>query len=222
MYSLEGQHVLVVGGSSGLGLATAVHAHRLGAKVTIASRSAEKLAAAQKAVGERCTPVEADVSDESSMARLFDGAGALDHIFFSAGRYPKALVREAEVSKVRIGLQIRRAEVAQGWLDHFRHRRRGVQAGRAGRKRRRCRRRCGGCVHAIDGEGARADTRQFAIAGTLRHVIGAGRLWRSLGSGSEDVGRARARRAGRHGRRHRACGDVPDDQHLCDRHHAAR
>ena len=53
MSSLQGQHVLIVGGSSGLGLATAIHAHRLGAKVTIASRSRDKLDAARREVGER-------------------------------------------------------------------------------------------------------------------------------------------------------------------------
>jgi NAD(P)-dependent dehydrogenase (short-subunit alcohol dehydrogenase family) len=106
-YSLEGQQVLVVGGSSGLGLATAVHAHGLGAKVTIAARGRDRLVAAKATVGEHCTAVEADVSDEESMARLFEQAGGLDHVFFSAGRYPRALIRDAEVEKVRIGLEDR-------------------------------------------------------------------------------------------------------------------
>ena len=107
MHCLEGQHVLVVGGSSGLGLATAVHAHRLGAKVTIASRRLDKLSLAQKSVGERCEIAEASASDEASMARLFDRIGTLDHIFFSAGSYPKAMIRDADVSKVRPGLEDR-------------------------------------------------------------------------------------------------------------------
>jgi NAD(P)-dependent dehydrogenase (short-subunit alcohol dehydrogenase family) len=106
-YSLEGQHVLVVGGSSGLGLATAVHAHELGAEVTIAARDRDRLVEAKAAVGQRCTTVEADVSDEKSMAHLFDQTGGLDHVFFSAGRYPRALIRDAEVEKVRIGLEDR-------------------------------------------------------------------------------------------------------------------
>lgn len=42
---LEGQRVMVIGGSSGIGLGTAKAAVREGAPVVIASRSAEKLAA---------------------------------------------------------------------------------------------------------------------------------------------------------------------------------
>ena len=44
--SLQGQRVLVVGGSSGIGLAVAQQACEVGASVTIASRSMDKLDAA--------------------------------------------------------------------------------------------------------------------------------------------------------------------------------
>lgn len=107
MYSLQDEHVVVVGGSSGIGLATAVHAHRLGAKVTIASRSLDRLEAARKQVGERCAIVEANAQNEESMARLFEVAGKIDHIFFCAGGHPKALVRDAKVSEIRSGLDER-------------------------------------------------------------------------------------------------------------------
>ncbi|WP_303855974.1 SDR family NAD(P)-dependent oxidoreductase, partial [Salinicola salarius] len=43
MFSLEQQRVLVIGGSSGIGLATAMSAVAAGAAVTIASRSQDKL-----------------------------------------------------------------------------------------------------------------------------------------------------------------------------------
>ena len=48
---LAGKKVVVVGGSSGIGLATAELAKKSGAEVVIASRSAEKLAAAAGRVG---------------------------------------------------------------------------------------------------------------------------------------------------------------------------
>ena len=44
--SLAGQKVVVIGGSSGIGLATAELAKREGAEVIIASRNAERLKAA--------------------------------------------------------------------------------------------------------------------------------------------------------------------------------
>lgn len=106
-YSLEGQHVLVVGASSGMGLATARHAHAMGARVTIASRSGDKLEAARKEVGERCQAIEVNVKEEASMARLFERAGELDHIFYSAGTHPKALVRDASVEEMRTGMDER-------------------------------------------------------------------------------------------------------------------
>lgn len=47
MTALSGKNVLVIGGSSGIGYATAAGALAEGANVTIASRSEEKLRAAQ-------------------------------------------------------------------------------------------------------------------------------------------------------------------------------
>jgi NAD(P)-dependent dehydrogenase (short-subunit alcohol dehydrogenase family) len=48
---LAGKKVVVVGGSSGIGLATAEMAKSEGAEVVVASRSAEKLEAAAKKLG---------------------------------------------------------------------------------------------------------------------------------------------------------------------------
>ena len=49
--SLKGTRVLVLGGSSGIGLATARAAAADGAKVTVASRSGEKVNAAVATIG---------------------------------------------------------------------------------------------------------------------------------------------------------------------------
>lgn len=107
MYSFEGMKILVIGGSSGIGLATAQHAHRLGANVTIASRDRTKLEQAQALVGERCLILEVDSNDEAAMVCLFEAAGPLDHIFSCAGGHPRALVRDASVAQVRSGLEER-------------------------------------------------------------------------------------------------------------------
>ncbi|HTO26598.1 MAG TPA: SDR family NAD(P)-dependent oxidoreductase, partial [Gaiellaceae bacterium] len=48
---LQGATVLVIGGSSGIGLAIAQRARTLGASVAIASRSAERLEAARGLIG---------------------------------------------------------------------------------------------------------------------------------------------------------------------------
>ncbi|MCX7298183.1 MAG: SDR family NAD(P)-dependent oxidoreductase, partial [Hyphomicrobiales bacterium] len=59
--SLAGKKVVVVGGSSGIGLATAAMAKAQGAEVIIASRSAEKLKAAAAKIG--VTAIAADVTN---------------------------------------------------------------------------------------------------------------------------------------------------------------
>ena len=45
---LQGAHVVVIGGSTGIGFAAAKLAHQEGADITIAGRSQEKLAQAQR------------------------------------------------------------------------------------------------------------------------------------------------------------------------------
>lgn len=53
---LHGGHVVVIGGSSGIGLATARLAMEEGAEVTIAGRSQEKLVQAQQELGRYIGP----------------------------------------------------------------------------------------------------------------------------------------------------------------------
>lgn len=73
MQDLTGQHVVVTGGGSGIGLAIAQAAHRAGAAVTVMGRSAQKLEAAlQTLPGAHAVAV--DVSDEESVARGFEQA----------------------------------------------------------------------------------------------------------------------------------------------------
>src|ERR1700676_1930661 len=82
---LQQQRVVVVGGSSGIGLAVAQQAATQGAKVVIVSSNAERV---QKAVG--CISGEAqgqavDVSDEKAVKSFFTNLGAFDHLVFTAG-----------------------------------------------------------------------------------------------------------------------------------------
>jgi NAD(P)-dependent dehydrogenase (short-subunit alcohol dehydrogenase family) len=91
---LDGKHIIVIGGSSGIGLATARLALVEGASVTIASRSDDRLRLAVEALdkgrnGDRAQgelrAVVADVTGESSIQSLFDEAGRVDHVFLPAG-----------------------------------------------------------------------------------------------------------------------------------------
>src|SRR5271170_750070 len=83
---LDGNRVVIIGGSSGIGLETARLALAEGAFVTIAGRSAERLRkAATILASDRLQSVVADLSDESSIQSLFDKEARVDHVFVPAG-----------------------------------------------------------------------------------------------------------------------------------------
>jgi len=77
--------VVVVGGSSGMGLATAKAALSDGARVVITGRSAEKLAAANEVLGGRARTAVLEITQEDSVAQLFSELGPVDHILCTAG-----------------------------------------------------------------------------------------------------------------------------------------
>jgi NAD(P)-dependent dehydrogenase (short-subunit alcohol dehydrogenase family) len=78
--TLAGQRVVVVGGTSGMGLATARAAVGQGADVVAAGRRP----IADRAPVDGVRHAQVDVTDESSVRALFDDVGRLDHLFVSA------------------------------------------------------------------------------------------------------------------------------------------
>src|ERR1700722_8324437 len=85
---LEGKRVVIIGGSSGIGLETARLALAEGALVTIAGRSEDRLRRAADSVlsgGDRLRSVVADLSEESSIRSLFTREDHVDHVFVPAG-----------------------------------------------------------------------------------------------------------------------------------------
>lgn len=84
MSLLGHQHVVVIGGSSGMGLATAVAAAREGATVTIVGRDEAKLAAAAALIGIRAQTRVLDITDEAGVAAFFDSMESIDHLVMTA------------------------------------------------------------------------------------------------------------------------------------------
>lgn len=84
-YDLKGKKVLILGGSTGLGLATGKAAAQEGAMVTLVSKNLTRLeAAARQMPGE--TAIHAvDLSDENAIRTFFDSFGAFDHLVYTAG-----------------------------------------------------------------------------------------------------------------------------------------
>ncbi len=79
MGKLDGQKVVVIGGTSGIGLATALQAQAEGATVFAASRSADKVeACAADHAGISFSQV--DTHDVDGLTSLFESVGGIDHI----------------------------------------------------------------------------------------------------------------------------------------------
>lgn len=75
--TLDGQCVAILGGSSGIGLATAKAAQREGAKVTIVSRKPQP----QPGIETHA----ADLTDPEAVADAFAAIGEIDHLVYTAG-----------------------------------------------------------------------------------------------------------------------------------------
>ena len=85
----ENKVVVVTGGTSGIGLATATAFAREGASVIITGRRQEALDAAVRAIGDRLTAVRADMASLADIDRFYDAIrqehAQIDALFANAG-----------------------------------------------------------------------------------------------------------------------------------------
>jgi NAD(P)-dependent dehydrogenase (short-subunit alcohol dehydrogenase family) len=94
MFSLEGQTVVLVGASSGMGLATARAARDAGADVTIIARDADRLERARAEVGGGTRAEALDAADGTAVQALFATFDHVDHVASFTGEQPHAPVGE--------------------------------------------------------------------------------------------------------------------------------
>lgn len=80
MSNLESKKVLIVGGSSDIGAATAMAFAGLGAEVTIVSRNQAKLDAVAARIRRHVRTAVLDTTDEAAVEAFFATAGQFDHV----------------------------------------------------------------------------------------------------------------------------------------------
>ena len=106
---LAGAAVLVIGGSSGIGLATARLARERGARVCIAARDGVRLERARLALGEGVTAIPVDAADEASVASLLQRVGPLHHVLSTAGAVVYAPRLAGDLDALRAAADMRLA-----------------------------------------------------------------------------------------------------------------
>ncbi|MEX0746919.1 MAG: SDR family NAD(P)-dependent oxidoreductase, partial [Rhodothermales bacterium] len=102
---LKGQKLFIIGGSSGIGKATALEAIGQGAHVIIAGRREDRLASAQTEIGGRVDYVVLDVREPREMDYCFEQAGGFDHLVVTAAEDYKADFVEIEIDDARTAFE---------------------------------------------------------------------------------------------------------------------
>ena len=106
----DNKRVVIVGGSSGIGLAVAEEAASQGTEVVIVSSNSERVQKAVKSIGGKAQGQAVDVSDEKAIESFFTKLGAFDHLVFTAG--DSLHVRELALTDLK---QARRAFELRYW-----------------------------------------------------------------------------------------------------------
>jgi len=79
------QHAVIIGGTSGIGLAAAQILLRDGFKVTVSGRDPQRVANASKQLRDEANAVAADATDPAAVAALLGGLGGFDHLVLAFG-----------------------------------------------------------------------------------------------------------------------------------------
>ena len=83
--TIENKRVIILGGSSGLGLATAKAAVAEGAHVIIVSGSQQRIDNALKELPAGSTGFAVDLAHEENIKNFFAATGSFDHLVYTAG-----------------------------------------------------------------------------------------------------------------------------------------
>lgn len=105
MHSLNKKRFLVIGGSSGIGLAVAKLASGAGADVTIASRFRSNLDRALADIQNGVAAAELNTGDETAVRHFFSSTAPWDHIVISAAQTPTGPLRALNLDDARSAME---------------------------------------------------------------------------------------------------------------------
>jgi len=103
LQNLQGKHVVVIGGTSGIGRAVAAEAAAAGARVTVASRKRDRVEQTVALLGKPVEGAVVDQTDPSSLKSFFAKVGAIDHLVLAgsevrAGSFRSQSVADAQAA----------------------------------------------------------------------------------------------------------------------------
>lgn len=99
--NLKGRTVVITGGSSGIGLATAQMIVGRGGRVVLIGRTAEKLEQASERLGAGVSTIALDVTDDVALARAFVDIGPFDHLVTAAAGTLRGRMVDLDTAKAR-------------------------------------------------------------------------------------------------------------------------
>jgi len=130
--ALTDQRVVIIGGSSGMGLATARAAAAAGAAVSIGSADPERLKAALAGLPANCDGAVLDARVEADIAAFLSRVGDMDHLVYTAAAPPdQRPLKNLTLDEARQAFEVR-LWVRSNWPPCA-----STQSGR-GRSARRC------------------------------------------------------------------------------------
>jgi NAD(P)-dependent dehydrogenase (short-subunit alcohol dehydrogenase family) len=81
----QAKRVIILGGSSGIGLAVAEQVSSQGANVVVVSSNPDRIQKVVQSLGGTVEGETADLTDERAVSELFTRLGPIDHLVFTAG-----------------------------------------------------------------------------------------------------------------------------------------
>jgi NAD(P)-dependent dehydrogenase (short-subunit alcohol dehydrogenase family) len=123
--SFDGQRVVIIGASAGIGEAAATDFAAKGAEVTITGRSKERLDQAAQRIGHPVHVAELDATSREALDAFFAATGTIDHLVLCAspgavGAGPIATLDEAALRQAFDGKFFAHVKAIQAALPHLR------------------------------------------------------------------------------------------------------